>query len=404
MEPKLQSAAQSFRVVTLLGPRQSGKTTLVRAVFPEKPYVNLENLDVRARAAEDPRAFLANFRQGAILDEIQNLPELLSYIQALVDEHPQKGLFILTGSHQLALHQAISQSLAGRTAVLDLLPMSLKEIAQADRELSVDEAILQGGYPQVLLEPETERLLIFRSYLRTYVERDIRQLLQIKDLVLFQKFLTLVAGRIGQICNFQGLSNEVGVSAQTIQNWISILEASFIVIRLAPYYENFGKRVLKTPKLYFADVGFAAFLLGIETTQQLSRDPLRGQLFENLLFLELLKERLNRGLDPHLYFYRDQKGHEVDFLFQTGRELVPIEGKSGQTFHPEFLNGLKRFQELTDGRSPHGFLVYAGEHSQRIGNVELLNISDAWRCLHSFGGPPTEEDISQNGPSGHPSP
>lgn len=377
MEGALRSAAKAFRVITLLGPRQSGKTTLVRSIFSNKPYINLENLDIRAAAEQDPRAFLASFPQGAIFDEIQNLPLLLSYIQTLVDEKPEKGMFILTGSHQLALQEAISQSLAGRTAIFHLLPMSLKELGASGISLSTNEALLLGGYPQVFLEERSQTLMIFRSYLQTYVERDLRQLLQVRDLTQFQKFLVLCAGRIGQLCNFQGLGDEVGVSSHTIQHWISTLEASFIVMRLIPYHESFGKRVIKSSKLYFTDVGFASFLLGIETEQQMSRDPLRGQLFENLLFLELVKERLNHGLDPRLFFYRDQKGHEVDFVFQAGHQLIPIEGKSGQTYHSEFLRGLKQFQQMIGDRCPRGYVVYAGSLSQQIGPFQVLNIANA---------------------------
>lgn len=382
IEARLRATAQSFRVVTLLGPRQSGKTTLVRAVFPEKEYVNLEDLDIRAQAMEDPRAFLGRYPDGAILDEIQNLPQLQSYIQVIVDERPQKGMFILTGSHQLALHEAVGQSLAGRTAILDLLPMSVKELHNVGKTLSVDEALLWGGYPQVFCEPESQRLTIFRSYLRTYVERDIRSLLQVQNLNLFQKFLKLLAGRIGQLCNFQSLANDVGVSAHTVQHWVSILEASFVVMRLQPYYENFGKRVMKTPKLYFLDVGLAAFLLGIETQLQLSRDPLRGQLFENLIFLELVKERLSQGLDPHLYFYRDHKGNEVDFIFQEGRQLIPIECKAAQTFHSDFLKGAKHFTQVAEGRCPRGYVVYAGSQRQKLNDSELLPFDQTWRCVH----------------------
>ncbi|MBI3211101.1 MAG: ATP-binding protein [Simkania negevensis] len=331
IESELKALATQYPVVTVIGPRQSGKTTLVQHAFPGKPYINLEGPDIKALALEDPRGFLAEYPTGAVLDEIQNTPELLSYIQVLIDEKKTKGMFILTGSHQFELHQAISQSLAGRTALLYLLPMSLHELSEAKIQLSLDESLLKGGYPRIFSD-HLAPTKAYRSYFQTYIERDLRQLINIKDLMQFQKFVRLCAGRIGQILNLESLGNETGISSHTAKYWISMLEASFVIIRLQPYHENFGKRLLKSPKLYFTDVGLASYLLGIENLTQMTRDPLRGNLVENLVLLELIKYRFNQGLDPNLYYFRDHHGHEVDFIFQSASQLIPIEVKAANTF------------------------------------------------------------------------
>jgi predicted AAA+ superfamily ATPase len=359
-------------VVTVTGPRQSGKTTLVRQQFPHKPYVNLEDPDVRNLANLDPRSFLEKYPDGAILDEIQRVPILLSYIQTIVDEKQQKGLFILTGSHQLELHEAITQSLAGRTALLTLLPMSLDELLQAGIDPPLDELLLKGGYPRIYKD-HLEPTKAYRNYFQTYVERDLRQLIHVKDLMQFERFVRICAGRVGQILNLEEIGGEVGISSHTVKEWISILEASFIVFRLQPYFENFGKRIIKSPKLFFTDVGLATYLLSIENETQLSRDPLRGHLIENLIVLELIKWRLNQGLDPHLYYYRDVQKNEVDLIFKEGNSLIPIEIKSSKTFHPEFLKNLQFFQRFVGNRAPKGYLIYAGDLEQSVDSISLLN-------------------------------
>lgn len=379
---ELEALAHSYPVVTVTGPRQSGKTTLVKSKFPQKAYVNLESPDTRELAEVDPRAFLERFPDGAILDEIQRVPELLSYIQPLVDGSPRKGLFILTGSHQLELHQAISQSLAGRTALLTLLPMSLRELATAGIEPSLDRLLLMGGYPRIYADG-LNPTKAYRSYFQTYVERDVRQLIQVRDLLQFQRFVRLCAGRVGQLLNLESLGNDVGVSSHTVKQWISILEASFILFRLPPYHENFGKRVIKAPKLYFNDVGLATYLLGIESTDQLARDPLRGHLVENLVVLELLKGRLNRGLDPNLYFFRDHHGHEVDLIYQSGHNLIPIEVKAATRFSSDFTKNLTYFRTLVGERCPIGYLVYAGSEEQSIGPFRLLNFAKSGHIIAS---------------------
>lgn len=378
--PELQSLAKSYPIVTVTGPRQSGKTTLVRHVFPHKPYVNLEALDTLEMALFDPRAFLEQYPDGAILDEIQRVPSLLSYIQLIVDEFDIKGMFILTGSHQLELHQAIKQSLAGRTALLQLLPMSLSELSNAGFELTLDDAILKGGFPRIYKD-ELNPSKAYRNYFQTYVERDLRQLIQVKDLLQFQRFVRICAGRIGQLVNMEGIGNEVGVSSHTVKEWISILEASYILFRLQPYYENFGKRIIKSPKIYFSDVGLATFLLGIENVDQVSRDPLRGNLVENLVILELLKSRLNQGLDSQLYFFRDTHGHEVDLIFQSRAKLIPIEIKSSKTFNKDFIKNIEYFRTLVGERCGTGSIIYAGSQEQSSGSVRILNYRHADQAI-----------------------
>jgi len=377
---ELKELAKGYPVVTVIGPRQSGKTTIVQHAFPEKIYANLEFPDIRAMAIKDPRGFLEQFSDGAILDEIQRVPELLSYIQPLVDKKEQKGMFILTGSHQLELQEAISQSLAGRTALLTLLPLNLAELKDAGFDLSVDEWILKGGYPRIYKD-SLDPTKAYRSYFQTYVERDLRQLIQVKDLMQFERFVQILAGRVGQILNMEEIGGEVGISSHTVKQWISILEASFILFRLSPYFENFGKRVVKSPKLYFNDVGLAAYLLGIQNEIQLSRDPLRGKLFENAIILELKKYRLNRGLDPSLFYYRDIQQNEIDIIYKKGHELVPIEIKSSKTYHPEFIEKLRYFQSIAKARSPKSFLIYAGEAEQRIQTTQILNFRHSTQVI-----------------------
>lgn len=380
LETELKDLAKGYPVITVIGPRQSGKTTIVQHAFPEKMYANLEYPDIRALAFKDPRGFLDQFPNGAILDEIQRVPQLLSYIQPLVDKKDQKGMFILTGSHQLELQEAISQSLAGRTAILTLLPLNLAELERAGFDLSVNEWILKGGYPRIYKE-NLDPTKAYRSYFQTYVERDLRQVIQVKDLIQFERFVQILAGRIGQILNMEEIGGEVGLSSHTVKHWISILEASFIVFRLSPYFENFGKRIIKSPKLFFNDAGLAAYLLGIENETQLNRDPLRGNLFENAIILELKKYRLNRGLDPSLYYYRDIQKNEVDIIYKKGYELVPIEIKSSKTFHQEFIQKLQYFQIIAKKRAPQSYLIYAGDLEQNVLTTKLLNFRHATQAI-----------------------
>lgn len=384
LKPYIQKLATHYPVVTLLGPRQSGKTTLVRTAFPEKPYVNMEDIDNRSLADLDPKSFMEAYPNGAILDEVQRTPNLLSLIQVKVDEIDRKGMFILTGSHQAALHSAISQSLAGRTSLLRLLPLSLQEMRNANITDPIEEIILKGGYPKIYKEnlPVSNA---YSSYFQTYVERDVRQILQIKDILQFERFIKLTASRIGQLVNYASLASDVGVSAVTIKEWIAVLEATYILVRLEPYFENFGKRVTKSPKLYFADTGLACYLLGIDTKEQFIKDSLYGNLFENWVVIELMKARYNQALDPRLYFYRDVSGKEVDLLFQQGSHLTPIEIKSGKTFSPSFLEGLHYFHKQAPKKAKDGALIYAGTQSQKIGSFQLLNTENCAQIMNAGG-------------------
>ncbi len=378
----LQSASE-YPVVTILGPRQSGKTTLVRATFPDMTYISLEDPDVRQAAEADPRGFLGQMPDGGILDEVQRLPVLLSYIQGIVDKAGRAGLFLLTGSHQPKLHEAISQSLAGRTAILTLWPFSLSELRHYKRSSGSFDLIVQGCYPR-LHEENLEPRRFYNNYLQTYVERDVRALIQLRDLAQFQRFLTLLAGRIGQLVNFSSLSNDVGVSSTTIKKWISVLKASYVVFELPPFFENVRKRVVKSPKIYFTDPGLAAFLLGIHTEEQASRDPLRGGLYENLVIADIIKGALNRGIRPDVYFFRDSHGNEVDLLIREEGVIVPVEIKSAETFSTEFVKGLERFRALDLKHLAAGTVLYNGEKSFSVRGVGVFNplfVEDIWDAL-----------------------
>ncbi len=382
IKQEMLAMAKAYPIVTVLGPRQSGKTTLVRQLFSHKPYVSLENPDDRAFAELDPRGFLEQYPNGAILDEIQRLPILLSYLQGIVDQQPTKGQFILTGSHQHELHQSVSQSLAGRTALLTLLPLCLAELPLSLQNENLDYYLYHGMYPAIYHD-QLEPTKFYRNYLQTYVERDVRQMIHIKDLSRFQHFIKLCASRVGQLFNASHISQALGVSSNTVHHWLSILEASFVIYRLQPYFENFGKRMIKSPKLYFTDVGLATYCLDIHTEAQLPRDPLRGSLVENFVISEFMKHRANKGLESNAYFYRDSNQHEIDLLMKRGHDLIPIEIKSSKTFHPEFLKGLHYFKGIAPSRFKTGYLIYAGDQEQRIHDFfvthfsHIKNISEA---------------------------
>ena len=372
LESNIICLAKDYPIVTIIGPRQSGKTTLVRHVFSNKPYVSLENPDDREFAQLDPRAFLAKFPDGAILDEIQRLPALLSYIQGIVDDSPKKGLFILTGSHQYQLHESISQSLAGRTAIIKLLPLAFNELPSRQQALDLDSLIFNGMYPRVIVD-DLQPTRFYQGYMQTYVERDVRLMVNIKDLSLFQRFIKLCASRVGQLFNASSISNELGITAKTVENWISILEASHVMFRLQPYFENFGKRIIKSPKIYFTDVGLAAYCLDIHDKKQLERDPLRGNLVENYIISEILKLQLNNAIDPSLYFYRDSNQKEVDLIIKQGSQLIPIEIKSSSTFNKTFLKGLDYFKAITKERTSSGYVIYSGQQEQQLKQWQVIN-------------------------------
>ncbi len=364
LAPVLASRFQSYPVVTLTGPRQSGKTTLCRMVFPDKRYANLERPDVRRFALEDPRGFLAQFPDGAVIDEIQRAPDLVSYIQARVDETPRKGLFILTGSQQLDVSARVTQSLAGRTSVLRLFPFGMEELEGTSWfPPSVERALYAGFYPRIHRD-RLDPTVALGDYFETYVERDLRQIVNIRDLHLFQRFVGLCAGRIGQLLNLDALAADTGVSRTTARAWIAALEASYVVFLLQPYHANVARRLVKRPKLYFHDVGLAGFLLGIEEEGQLVRHPLRGPLFENLVVSEALKHRLHRGQRPNLFFYRDRKGNEVDLVIEVKGVPVPVEIKAGQTVAPDYFRGLRSFEKAFGPLPLGGAVVYAGQESR----------------------------------------
>jgi len=372
---ELEILVAEYSVVTILGPRQAGKTTLAKTVLNDYSYSNLEDPETRHLAETDPKAYLAELKGKTIIDEIQRVPHLLSYIQVAVDTSKIMGQFVLTGSHQLSLREAITQSLAGRTAILHLLPLSIHELEQADLKFdSMEEYCFTGFMPGIYSQSQRPTTA-YANYYQTYVERDVRQLIHLKDASLFEKLLKLTAGRIGQVFDYSSLANDVGVDAKTIRHWISILEASFILFKLPPYFENFGKRVIKSPKYYFTDVGLLCFLLGIRTPEQIKRDPLVGQIFENLVVIECLKTRYNQGVPPDLYYFRDSKGNEVDLLIQRGRHLQAVEIKSASTFHTEQLKGLRRFAKITDSLSD-SYLVYNGEKHSLSDATTALNYKD----------------------------
>jgi len=380
IEPVLKNLVTQYPVVTITGPRQSGKTTLCRKVFPQMAYENLEIPDVRQYALDDPRGFLNRHSNGVILDEIQRAPDLLSYIQGIVDERQHPGQFILTGSQQLEVLNRISQSLAGRTALLKLLPLSLAEIQVEGTSSSIDRLILSGFYPRIH-DQHLNPTQALGDYLATYVERDVRQLAAIKDLSLFEKFVKLCAGRVGQILNLQSLANDVGVSHTTARSWISILEAGFIVFLLPPWFGNISKRLIKSPKLYFCDVGLAGYLLGLENERHVSRDPLRGHLFENIAVIEALKYRFNRGLRSNLFFYRDSGGNEVDLIMEMGPDLFPLEIKSAETVMPASLKGLRNFAGLMPELRWGSGLLYGGDDVQMRSDVRIYPLTKIHEML-----------------------
>ena len=369
-EKELRILAAQFKAVAVVGPRQSGKTTLVRYVFNKKTYVSLENPDTRRFALDDPRGFLKQFPAGAILDEVQKAPELFSYLQQVLDENKKPGLFILTGSNNFLLQENISQSLAGRIAYLYLFPLTISEIPETN-EVEINNYILRGGYPAIY-DQQIDSNKWFPNYIRTYIERDVRQIKNITDLNAFEQVLRLCAGRIGQLMNKQNLSIEAGVDGKTIDSWLSILEQSFIIHRLQPHHKNYNKRLVRMPKLYFNDTGLACSLLGIKDKEQLAYHPLRGSLFENLVISDLLKIKHNHGLLSDLFFWRDNTGHEIDLLIEKGNELFPVEIKSGQTIISDFFKGLNFWEKLSG--SPGGALIYGGKNNQiRSNKIRVIS-------------------------------
>lgn len=375
---QILEAAEMYPVVTLCGPRQSGKTTLARHLFPGYDYVSLEDPDERMAFEHDPRGFLQQHAAPCIFDEIQNTPELASYLQGIVDKEDRPGMYILTGSRQMELQEAITQSLSGRSGMVDLLPLSQHELQKDGRALSRDEKLFYGGLPRIHAQ-KLKPARAYMDYLRTYVERDVRRIINVRNVSAFERFIRLLASRVGQIVNYSSLAGDVGVSATTIKEWISLLEASYIVFPLHPYYKNYGKRLIKSPKIYFTETGLVTALLGIKSEEMVGRDPLIGNIYENYVISEFLKNQLNKGSSPDLYFFRDSNGFEIDLILEPQRIPHPIEIKSAYTYNPDMSKNLRVFTALVP-ESKAATLIYAGKNMGVQQGVNVLTDDD----IHSL--------------------
>jgi predicted AAA+ superfamily ATPase len=371
-EQTIRTLLKGFPVIILTGPRQSGKTTLAKSIFSDRPYTTLEDPDTRQAAQDDPRSFLERFPDGAVLDEVQRCPHLFSYLQAIVDNDRRMGLFILTGPQQFGLMPSITQSLAGRTAFVELLPFSLAELAEAGKvPTSLDAMLLTGCYPP-LYDRDVPPSAWFGAYVTAYIERDVRQLLKIQEFETFQRFVRLCAGRSGQLLNLSSLATECGITHNTAKAWISVLETSYLVFLLRPHHANFNKRLVKMPKLYFYDVGLVSWLLGIRTTEHIATHPLRGAIFENFVIAELVKSSFNKGERPQLYFWRDSNGNEVDVIVEQGNNLMPIEIKSGKTVTREAFTGLNKWRDLAGDAVMEPILIYGGADEYNHNGIRVF--------------------------------
>jgi predicted AAA+ superfamily ATPase len=372
-EKTLKHLTSKFPVIAVVGPRQSGKTTLVKKVFPKRRYVSLETPDIRSFALNDPRAFLKTYRQGSIIDEIQRVPDLLSYIQTIVDEKDAPGGYIITGSQNFLLHEKISQTLAGRVALLTLLPLSLSELQETRYKMKKSwDYIIKGFYPRVYSKNIAPGEW-FSNYIQTYIERDIRLLKNITDIDTFQRFIKLCAGRTGQILNYSSLANDCGISHNTARAWLSILETSYIIFKVQPYYKNFNKRIIKMPKIYFYDTGILSFLLGIKNAHQIELHYLKGALFETFVIAEIYKFYLNKGFHPDLYYWHDKTGHEIDLIIEQGNKTFAIEIKSAETIVGDFFTGIKYWNSISHNFSKNNFIIYNGNTEQERDNIKIIN-------------------------------
>jgi predicted AAA+ superfamily ATPase len=371
---KILDLSEKFPVITVTGPRQSGKTTLLRNLFGDMFYSSLENPESRMFAIQDPKGFLQQYANGGIIDEAQLVPELFSYIQGIVDESGKTGQFILSGSQSFLLHDRISQSLAGRTAIFRLLPFSFRELSQADQLLPSYEANIFHGFFPRLYDKKIDPPDFYPNYIQTYLERDVRSLQNIHDLNLFVRFLGMCAGRVGQLLDYTSLANDCGISYNTVKAWISVLEASYILFLLQPHHSNFSKRLVKRPKLYFYDTGLCCSLLRIENVSQLSNHYLKGSLFENLILSEFLKQRYNQGKASNIYFWRDHRGMEVDLIIEHANGLTPVELKSGKTWNRDFFLNLVKWNHYSGNSPENAHVIYGGDES----------IKTAWGMLHSW--------------------
>lgn len=373
---KLIDIAAKFKCVAVTGARQTGKTTLVKTIFKTKPYISLENIQSRKFALEDPVGFLAMYPNGAVLDEVQRAPELFSYLQEILDNSKKKGLFILTGSNNFLLQENISQTLAGRIGFLQLMPFSISELDDADLTPEDDDELMFNGFYPPVYDQHIPAEDWCPNYIRTYIERDVRQIKNITDLIAFEKFLRLIAGRTGQELNASALSVEAGIEVKTVQSWIGILENSFLIFLLRPHHKNFKKTVIKRPKIYFYDTSLVCSLLGINNVNQLKNHPIRAALFETLVVSELVKKRTNAGLPVNIFYWRDKTGHEVDVIVDNAGKLIPIEIKSGKSINNEFFKNLHYWKKLS--KEKNGFLLYAGRMEQkRSDGTEIIN----WRKI-----------------------
>ena len=373
---KLLEISEYYPVITVTGPRQSGKTTLIKKAFPKLPYILLETPDIKERALEDPIGFLARFPEGAILDEIQNTPKLFSYIQGIVDEK-EDIIFILSGSQNFLLLNKITQTLAGRTAVLKLLPFSLNELKPTKYRINNSfEYIFKGSYPRIY-DKNIPVEIFYSDYIQTYVERDVRTIKNIGNLSTFNRFLQLCAGRIGQLLNLDSLATDTGITLNTVKSWLSILEASYIVYLLQPHHKNYNKRLVKRPKLYFYDTGLASNLLRIRSVEQLEIHHIRGNLFENFILNELLKFKLNNAKTPNFYFWRDKHGKEIDCIIETAENLIPVEIKSSKTYTKEFFKNLNYWNNLSTNSANNTYLIYNGIENDKLAGGNLIS----WNSL-----------------------
>jgi hypothetical protein len=377
-EVKLRELAAGFPAVSVIGPRQSGKTTLVRSVFPDKPYVLLEDPDTRAFAEEDPRSFLAQFeKSGAVLDEVQRVPELFSYLQGILDTSNRPGHFILTGSQNFLLMESISQSLAGRVGIIRLLPLSMRELSREGiAHKPYEEYLYTGFFPRLYTTPIAPADF-YSSYIQTYLERDLHQLKHVQNLSAFQTFMKMCAFRNGQIINYSSLAHDCGITHNTAKEWLSLLETSCIIVLIRPHHKNFNKRLVKMPKLYFTDPGLAVHLAGLQNPDNLYHHPLKGGLFESLIVAEFLKCRYNRGKEANLYFWRDQHGHEIDCLIEyRGNDLIPVEMKSGRTANSDYFKEITYWNTLSGNTPDRSFVVYGGDQSQQRTAGRLIGYAD----------------------------
>lgn len=377
-EEKILSLARGFPAVAVIGPRQSGKTTLVRSAFPDMPYVLLEDPDTRAFAEEDPRSFLAHYEKtGAVFDEVQRVPEIFSYLQGFLDRDQRTGRFILTGSQNFLMMERISQSLAGRVGIIKLLPLSMMELARAGIETGRYEDLLYTGFFPRVYSSAIQPADFYSSYIQTYLERDLRLLKQVQNLSTFQAFMKMCAHRSGQVVNYSSLANDCGITHNTAKEWLSLLETSLLIVLIRPHHKNFNKRLVKMPKLYFTDPGLAAHLAGIQSADDLCYHPLKGGLFESLIITEFLKFRFNRGKESNLYFWRDKLGHEIDCIIESGgRDLIPVEIKAGRTASADFFKEITYWNGLSGNTPERSFVVYGGEQSQRRTGGRLVGYKD----------------------------